>query len=252
MKEKVSNINDFYGNIFNNILTISSNIYIYGGAIRDLLLDIKPKDIDIAFDSNIDSVKKLCSTYNYTCSKIIDKYKYVIFGSTRGTTLEGHYNILFFKDNIIDYDFTINQLVYDTENNILIDLTGHGVKDLMNKHINIPVNPDKYQEWATKNKKHPLIYFKLIEKGFSTIDIKQEKFIINYIETNFDKIYLKKEKNGIEYIKFYILSILSHVDIQENGTYFVNLRQQKSILKYITVLSKYLNKKYITKIVNLF
>ncbi len=252
LKEKVINIDDTYQNIFKNIRKISPNIYIYGGAVRDLLLDIKPTDIDIAFSSDLNTVKKLCAEHKYPCSKIVDKYSYIIFGTDRGVTLEGHYKVLFFKDKMVDYDFTINQLVYDTKNNIIIDMTGYGIRDLMNKHINIPVFPDKYGEWANKNPVHPLIYFKLLMKGFKPINKMQEKFINNYIENNFDKIYMRKGKNGIEFIKQYIISKIGKVEIDSDGNYNVNPEQQKKILEYITTLSENLDKKYIIRIIDSF
>ena len=249
--DKISNMNNSYYNIFNEILKITDNIYIYGGAVRDLLLNITPTDVDIMFDSDVNSVKKLCSINNWPCSKIIEMFHFIIFGKNRGITLEGHYKLTIFNQKVIDYDFTINQMVYDTKNNIVYDMTGEGLKDISNKIIRIPVMPDKYNIWAKKNWKHPLIYFKLKMKGFTPVNKETEDFIVKYIEKNFYNVYMKKDRGGIENIKNYMIKILTHGEIYNNGSYKLG-HNKKRLIKYIEILSDSVNPKYMKVIKQLF
>lgn len=243
-----SNLNNSYANIFKQIMTITDNVYLYGGGVRDMLLGVEPGNVNIMFDSDLTSVKKLCSKNKWPCSTIIDKYKYVIFGEKRGVTLEGHYKLNAFDQKVINYDFTVNQLVYDTKNNVIYDLTGNGLKDTLTKKIRIPTLPGKYEEWAKKNWKHPLIYFKLKLKGFSPRHEEMEKFIVGYIESNFETVYMKKDANGNENIKNYLVKVLTHGEVYKDGTYKLGENKAR-LMKYIKILSESLGHKYIKMIV---
>ena len=121
------------------------------------------------------------------------------------------YKLHILNKESINYDYTVNNLVYDIANDVIIDLTGFGIIDLFNKKIRIPVPSSKYMIWATSNWKKPLIYFKLMIKGFTPIDDETEHFIINYIETNFEEVYMRKI-NVIQLIlKFIHLIQTKHV-----------------------------------------
>ena len=245
LKEK--DFENTYETIFNNLYTITDNIYIYGGWVRDSLLDIKATDIEISFNSNVDDIKKLCSKNKWPCSKIIEKYKYIIFGKEKGISLEGNYNLFIFNKEDVLYDFTINQLVYDTKNNIIIDLTGYGIYDVFNKKIRLPVSYCKYNEWASANWKHPLVYFKLLLKGFTPFDEKTEKFIVSYIEDNFDTIYQEKICNSSR-IKFYLVEVLTHGTIKPDGYRLGKTKNR--LIPYLNLLKKHLRSDIFEKIIN--
>lgn len=252
IEEDVKNMKNSYKNIFKEIRKISPTIYIYGGSIRDLLLDKKLSDVDILFDADIEEVKKLCKKNKWACSKIDEKWSLIVFGSDIGVTLEGHYkSACYMNQKDVDYDFTINRLVYDTKNNLLIDLTGTGLVDLINEHIKIPVSRGKYFLWARTDWKRPLIYFKLKLKGFTPVDNYTEKFIVDYIERNFDKIYMGiLYKNGPVRIKHYLIVNLTHGKINEDGSYTVG-HNGKRLVPYLDILSKSLKMKYMEQIMKL-
>jgi hypothetical protein len=246
------NINSSYDNMMNELFTISNNIYIVGGAIRDSFLNKKPKDIDLTFNSNYKSVVDLCKKNEWPCPEIYEKgFPYVVFGVQKGQTLEGAYksSSIFEKGNTMR-DYTVNNMVYDIKNNILIDLTRMGLEDILNKKIRIPIPNDRYNDWAQQRWKHPLRYFKLINTGLTPYDKNTELFIINYIEKNFESVYMKNTK-GFPTIQYYLIVAITGGEVYENGKYEFGYNK-KELIPYLKTMSQYLNKKIILKIINLF
>lgn len=249
---KLININSTYDNMFDELFTISNNIYIVGGTIRDSFLNKKPKDIDLAFNSNYKSVVDLCKKNEWPCPEIYEKgFPYVVFGVQKGQTLEAAYksSSIFDKGNAMR-DYTVNNMVYDVKNNILIDLTKMGLVDILNKKIRIPVPPDRYNDWATNRWKHPLRYFKLINIGLTPYDKNTELFIINYIENNFETVYMKITK-GFPTIQYYLIVSITGGEVYDNGKYEFGYNK-KQLIPHLKIMSQYLNKKIMLKIINLF
>ena len=118
--------------------------YIVGGAIRDLLIGVSPKDYDIATDARPRSVRRL-----FRRSRIIGKrfqlvhvyvQNHIIEVSTfRGTSasLEGREaNNLFgtMAEDVKRRDFTMNALYYDPNREQIIDYVG-GFEDIRQRRI---------------------------------------------------------------------------------------------------------------------
>ena len=126
--------------------------FIVGGAVRDLLLGIKPKDFDIATNATPDQVKRL-----FRRAFIIGKrfqIVHVMFGQDllevttfRGSSMDSapkdeHGRVL--RDNTfglqhedaIRRDFTINAMYYDPASQTVLDYHG-GIKDIRNKTLRI-------------------------------------------------------------------------------------------------------------------
>jgi len=124
--------------------------YIVGGAVRDLLLGLRPKDFDVATDAYPEEVHKL-----FRRSRLIGKrFKlvHVMFGEEtvevstfRARTpaeTDEHGRVL--RDNIygtreddsIRRDFTINALYYDPASETLLDYH-NGLRDLQRKSVRI-------------------------------------------------------------------------------------------------------------------
>ncbi|WP_373898401.1 CCA tRNA nucleotidyltransferase [Haloimpatiens sp. FM7315] len=121
--------------------------YLIGGAVRDGMLNVKPKDIDICvevelidFIKNIPNVKNIkyyskfgTSTLEFYNGIKIDiircrKEKYEYYGAL---PIVKPSNIV---DDILRRDFTINSLAYDLIEDKLLDICG-GMKDIDNKCI---------------------------------------------------------------------------------------------------------------------
>ncbi|MDY7573832.1 polynucleotide adenylyltransferase PcnB [Actimicrobium sp. CCI2.3] len=136
--------------------------FLVGGAVRDLLLGIKPKDFDIATNATPDQVRKL-----FRRAFIIGRrfqIVHVMFGQDllevttfRGSSMEAapkdeHGRVL--RDNTfgeqhedaIRRDFTINAMYYDPETQTVLDYHG-GMADIRNKTLRIiGVPEERYRE----------------------------------------------------------------------------------------------------------
>jgi poly(A) polymerase len=117
--------------------------YLVGGSVRDILLNLQPKDFDISTSAEPSEIKKLF----YNCILIGRRFRlaHIRFGrkilevSTfrSGDTEE---TSLILRDNVwgseeqdvLRRDFTINGLFYDPETQTIIDYVG-GFKDAKNK-----------------------------------------------------------------------------------------------------------------------
>jgi len=128
--------------------------YLVGGGVRDLLLDMHPKDFDVATDATPEQVRKLFGN----CRLIGRRFRlaHVHFGREiievatfraahdqaggEGITKDG----MIVRDNVYGTleddawrrDFTINALYYNIYDFSIVDYTG-GLKDIENKSIRI-------------------------------------------------------------------------------------------------------------------
>ncbi|TMG79561.1 MAG: polynucleotide adenylyltransferase PcnB [Betaproteobacteria bacterium] len=124
--------------------------YVVGGAVRDLLLGLKPKDFDVATDAYPEEVHKL-----FRRSRLIGrrfKLVHVMFGeetvevstfrARTVTETDEHGRVL--RDNIygtreddsIRRDFTVNALYYDPASETLLDYH-NGLRDLRRKSVRV-------------------------------------------------------------------------------------------------------------------
>jgi poly(A) polymerase len=136
--------------------------FLVGGAVRDLLLGIKPKDFDIATNATPEQVKRL-----FRRAFIIGRrfqIVHVMFGQDllevttfRGTASDGspkdeHGRVL--RDNTfgeqhedaVRRDFTINAMYYDPATQTVLDYHG-GIADIRNKTLRVIGVPEaRYRE----------------------------------------------------------------------------------------------------------
>ena len=124
--------------------------YVVGGAVRDLLLGLRPKDFDVATDANPEDVHRV-----FRRSRLIGrrfKLVHVLFGeetvevstfrARTASETDEHGRVL--RDNIygtleddaIRRDFTINALYYDPAGETILDYH-HGMRDLERKSVRI-------------------------------------------------------------------------------------------------------------------
>ncbi len=136
--------------------------FLVGGAVRDLLLGIKPKDFDVATDATPEQIVKL-----FRRARIIGRrfqLVHVMFGSDTIETStfranqphnaekDEHGRVL--RDNVFGSqlddaarrDFTVNALFYDPASQVVIDYH-HGVADVKAKMMRIIGGPEqRYRE----------------------------------------------------------------------------------------------------------
>lgn len=115
-------------------------LYIVGGAVRDTLLGIEPKDFDLVTDAKPEKIKSML--YMYRTIEVGEQ-----FGIVNVITPDGHYELATFRKDIgkgrrpnsvefttIDQDvkrrdLTINALFYDIDKAEVVDLVG-GINDI--------------------------------------------------------------------------------------------------------------------------
>ncbi|HEX5344509.1 MAG TPA: polynucleotide adenylyltransferase PcnB [Duganella sp.] len=153
----------------NNAIRVTSTLqeagyeaFVVGGAVRDLLLGVKPKDFDIATNATPEQVKRL-----FRRAFIIGKrfqIVHVMFGNDllevttfRGTTSanapkDEHGRVL--RDNTFGSqaedaerrDFTINAMYYNPANQQVLDYHG-GIEDIRARTLRIIGKPEeRYRE----------------------------------------------------------------------------------------------------------
>ena len=155
--------------VSNNAIRVTStlqqagfNAFIVGGAVRDLLLGVKPKDFDIATNATPEQVKRL-----FRRAFIIGKrfqIVHVMFGQDllevttfRGSATDGAPKDEFgrvLRDNTFGEqpedatrrDFTINAMYYDPATQTVLDYHG-GMTDIRKKILRIIGEPEaRYRE----------------------------------------------------------------------------------------------------------
>ncbi len=139
--------------IIQKLAEIGYTSYFAGGCVRDALLGIKPKDIDIATSAHPEEIERI---FNHTLA-VGKKFGIIV-------VVEGRHNIevaTFRKESDyrdgrrpenIEYsgpeedsvrrDFTINALFYDPLKNEVIDFQ-NGIADLKQKKLRCVGNPDR-------------------------------------------------------------------------------------------------------------
>ena len=163
--------------------------YLVGGGVRDLLLNITPKDFDISTNAKPEEVKALFRN----CLLIGRRFRlaHVRFGSkilevstfrsgqTKSDDFITHDNVFGTEEqDALRRDFTINGLLYDPEEHAIIDYVD-GLKDLDRKILRTIGDPQ------TRFKQDPIRMIRLLKfKARLDFDIesKTEQALINNVE----------------------------------------------------------------------
>ena len=156
--------------------------YIFGGAVRDTLLGLDSKDIDVETDCKSGKIIQLCKK-KFGGQLCHQRGQLINFGSQQhvaqmvdmastSQTFYGSKNHLEYSPNALAFD-------YGGEN-VIIALCGTAVIDACNKQIRIPAQD--WDAWATIRKndqgKKIFRYWKLKAKGFKPYNDATEEYIV--------------------------------------------------------------------------
>ncbi|MFA1755957.1 CCA tRNA nucleotidyltransferase [Fusobacterium animalis] len=149
-KISINNFNEVEIKILNKLNEYGEG-YIVGGAIRDILLELKPKDVDFATNLSYETLKTLFSEYtpketgkSFGVLRIrinnidyeIAKFREDIYGKEKKVSFVDD-----IKNDLARRDFTINAMAYNQKEGI-IDLY-NGQKDIENRIINFIGNAEE-------------------------------------------------------------------------------------------------------------
>lgn len=249
-----SDIGKKLGNIVDKLQEHGINYYYHGGLIRDILINVKSADVDIIFDKGVNSILPICKKEGWPCSDVRAKEQYINFGIYKGDGLEGTNLKNSFNTELSTHEASVNDLAYDPRHGgILIDITGFGLEDIINRKFRLGAHPDQWKLWV-KDPKRPFRYFKLIQKGFMPINTKLHDFIVKYITDNWDTIYNQpiSEKYPVTWIKQIIIGTMTQGTFNiDTGTYTFGPTKYK-LYPFLQVLKRHLGKDIYHKILENF
>jgi len=133
--------------------------YLVGGAVRDLLLGVKPKDFDVATNAQPEEVRQLFGNCRLIGRRFRlahvhfgrDVIEVATFRAGHTDAQEDHHNEdgMILRDNIFGTieedawrrDFTVNALYYDIRDFSILDYTG-GLEDMEKRRMRIIGDPE--------------------------------------------------------------------------------------------------------------
>lgn len=134
--------------------------YLVGGGVRDLLLDLEPKDFDIATSAKPEQIRKLfrnCRLIGrrFLLAHVRFRHEIIEVATFRANPSEHNHNEgMILSDNVYGTliedafrrDFTVNALYYNIADYSLVDHTG-GLPDLHHKQLRLIGDPEqRYRE----------------------------------------------------------------------------------------------------------
>jgi len=89
-------------------------------------------------------------------------------------------------EDLVVRDFACNAIYYDHKNQTILDPSGHGVEDAINKVLRIPVEKTRWSEWAKTQPANALRYWKFIARGYTPADAETRQLVITECAKNIE------------------------------------------------------------------
>jgi len=134
-----------YNKVFETALQHGVEIYVSGGAVRDLLSrQLNPIDVDFSFSGPIEKMVEIAKENHWLFSKRPD-FPVIIIGSRKECCLQGITTDFTLSAPMKSLEFCLNTVFYDCRNKKLIDRSAKGIEDIIRKKLTTPIE-DK-QMW---------------------------------------------------------------------------------------------------------
>lgn len=251
-KYYIKDIGDTVGGIIGKMQAGGVKVYLHGGIVRDMFLGVRSADIDIIFDTDLNSVLNLCKEHNWPCGQVNVKYQYVNFGEDKGISLEGSNLKGVFMKMPHDREASVNDLTVDLQTGLLIDISGYGLQDVLDRRLRLSPLPKYWERWAQQDWRKPLRYFKLIQKGFKPMNQATHSFVTSYVRDNWVKEFERPTKPPeymVKRIKHFLVMTMTQGTIDnETGKYEFGPTEDK-LIPYLKVLRLHLGKDIFNRIV---
>lgn len=143
-----------YNTVINTLINEGWDVYIRGGAMRDLLAPVpnEPKDIDFDYSGTDEELKAILERNQWQYTQLPGRTTIVI-GEHRGTHMEAVPLSVAFGHGESSLEFTINNIFYHCNKKCLVPGTEIGVEDLSYQRLNI-LTPN-WKTWLYRKGRHP-------------------------------------------------------------------------------------------------
>jgi len=169
LERQVPGLDVSYNTVINALIDEGWDVYIRGGAMRDLLAPVpkEPKDIDFDYSGTTEELKAILDRNQWQYTQMPGRSTIVI-GDHRGNPMEAVPLSVAFGHGESSLEFTINNIFYHCNQKTLVSGTEIGVEDLSYQRLNI-LTPN-WTAWLYRKGRHPFerIFrsWNMIGKGF--------------------------------------------------------------------------------------
>lgn len=167
---KVPGMDITYRDVFNMIMDEGYNVWLTGGAIRDLILSDDPElnDMDFSFDCTIEQLEEILTRNEVLYTKI-PNYLVINIGTKEGVPMEGIESTYAVHAKDEEREFTVNNIYYHVNTATFEQEFKKGIQDL--KERKLAVKAKNLSEWLYGGQSERPIkifrYWKMLGKGFS-------------------------------------------------------------------------------------
>jgi hypothetical protein len=225
-------------------------VFLKGGVVRDIFTGVDSIDVDAIFDSNIYKVKAICDEEGWLVDNLAPKFQSMNIGGAKGVSIDLVNLKATFMSSDIEHEFTVNDLVFDWRANVLIDVSGYGLFDVINRIIRISPTPNLYNKWASNDWKKPLRYFKLLMKGYKPMTPKLHEFVVGYIENNIESVYFQTIYENVSRIKHFLIKNITNGIINTDGSYEYGVNK-RGIHPFLMEMKKHLSAQVFLRIISI-
>jgi hypothetical protein len=218
-------------------------VFITGGVIRDIMLGLKPKDVDLQLDiASENAAKALCDKLGFPyvkASAFTDGMIYVKFlpDDPNPDGFEGLEGTKYHDREINEFENSVNGFMYDVSERVIIDPFGVGINDNLERTFRIPPELDS---WENKYKSAVRV-FKMLGKGYRLVDEDKARFV-SFFKENISTLKNSPcpEKNQTNYINYvYLAKIRGDQIDRTTGKVVVKGRNQNKLDKILTKMKEF-------------